>query len=161
VNDVSRLLDSRQLSSYISLYTLVQRRLAAGGRGGAVPPPDEVSLGPSGKRDPHVPQHARAPRDLPLAVGRDVADLGVFIPTVVRRAHLPPDVDRADLPLLGLGLLRHRDELREAPPVNSTGRDLRVKYVLCSSRGALLIGEKNMLRAEKRRKAWIWWKWGK
>jgi hypothetical protein len=63
--------------------------LAAGGRGWAVPPPSKVSLGPSGKRDPHVPQLACAPPDLPLAVGRDVADLGVLIPTVVRRAHLP------------------------------------------------------------------------
>jgi hypothetical protein len=41
-------------------------------------------------RDPHVPQHARGLGDLPLAVVGHKADLGVFAPTVVCRADLPP-----------------------------------------------------------------------
>jgi hypothetical protein len=51
-------------------------------------------------RDPHVPQHARGLGDLPLAVVGHEADLGVLVPAVVVRADLPPEVHRADLPLL-------------------------------------------------------------
>jgi hypothetical protein len=86
-----------------------------------------VSLGPSlswpgtGKRDPHVPQLARAHLDLPLAVSRDAADLGVLIPTVVLCVNLPQEVDQADHPLLGLGLLCHGDLLQGAPPVGGLG----------------------------------------
>jgi hypothetical protein len=50
-------------------------------------------------RDPHVPQHAHGLGDLPLAVVSQEADLGVFAPTVVVRADLPPEVHRAHLPL--------------------------------------------------------------
>jgi hypothetical protein len=68
-----------------------------------------------------VPQHARGLGDLPLAVVGHKADLGMFAPTVVGRADLPPEVHRAHLPLLLLVLSLQRDVRRQAPQVRGLG----------------------------------------
>jgi hypothetical protein len=55
-----------------------------------------------------VPQRAHGLGDLPLAMVGHEADLWVFAAAVAGRADLSPEVDRAYLPLLVLGLLRQR-----------------------------------------------------
>jgi hypothetical protein len=52
-----------------------------------------------------VPECARGPGDLPLAVVGHKADFEVLAPAVVSHADLPPEVHRADLPLTLLVLV--------------------------------------------------------
>jgi hypothetical protein len=113
--------------------------LAAGGRLGAAPPPSEVSLelGLARERDPHVPQCTHGLGDLPLAVVSYEADLGMVAVAVVGRADLPPEVHRADLPLLVLGLLQQRDVRQQAPQVYGLGHLDQLGQLgrLCSAGG--------------------------
>jgi hypothetical protein len=69
-----------------------------------------------------VPQCARGLGDLPLAVVGHEADLGMHTAAVVGRADLPPEVYRADLPLLVLGLLQQQDVWQQAPQVRGLGQ---------------------------------------
>jgi hypothetical protein len=68
-----------------------------------------------------MPQCARGLGDLPLAVVGHEADLGMLAAAVVGRADLPPEVHRADLPLLVLGLLRQQNVRRQLPHVRGLG----------------------------------------